>query len=125
MNQTVDNAIGGYDAARNTVPLNGGTTQNAEPSGLAFATRTSRDGLGDNCEHGTVQVAAQNIAASRITPEEIRMLLEPSNLRERWDGKERRFYKRRDDANVIWRLGQPRPNAERRVRKDRRKHDHT
>jgi hypothetical protein len=121
MNQTVDNAIGGYDAARNTVPLNGGTTQNSEASALGHKSRTSRDGLGDSCEHGTVQVAAQNIAAIRITPEEIRMLLGLSNLRERWDGKERRFHKRRDDANVIWRLGQPRPNAERRVKSDRRR----
>jgi hypothetical protein len=70
---------GGYiEPARNTVPLNGGTTQYAEASALANFHRTSRDGLGDSCEHGTEQVAAQNIAASRITPEEIRMLLEPS-----------------------------------------------
>jgi hypothetical protein len=91
MNQTVDNAIGGYiEPARNTVPLNGGTTQSTEASALGFTHRTSRDGLGDSCEHGTVQVAAQNVAAGRITPEEIRMLLEPPMY--------------------------PRPKAERRVR---------
>jgi hypothetical protein len=90
MNQTVDNAIGGYiEPARNTVPLNGGTTQAVEPSGLLAFTPTSRGELGNSCEHGTEQVAAQNIAASRITPEEIRMLLAP--------------------------LTHPRPKAERRV----------
>jgi hypothetical protein len=81
---------GGYiEPARNTVPLNGGTTQSSGASAPGVFHRTSRDGLGDSCEHGTVQVAAQNIAASRITPEEIRMLLAP--------------------------LTHPRPKAERRV----------
>jgi hypothetical protein len=89
MNQQVDNAIGGFNAARITVPLNGGTTQYPEASALGPRHQTSRDGLGDSCEHGTKQVAAQNIAAIRITPEEIRMLLAP--------------------------LTHPRPKAERRV----------
>ena len=80
MNQTVDNAIGGYiEPARNTVPMNnGGPTQYSEATALVEKSQTTPDGLGDSCEHGTEQVAAQNIAASRITPEEIRMLLEPS-----------------------------------------------
>jgi hypothetical protein len=90
MNQQVDNEIGGYVVTEKYRAHSvGGTTQYPEASALGPRHQTSRDGLGDSCEHGTKQVAAQNIAAIRITPEEIRMLLAP--------------------------LTHPRPKAERRV----------
>ncbi len=80
MNQQVDNAIGGFNAARITVPLNGGTTQYAEASALVETYQTSRDGLGDSCEHGN----------QRLSGEEYAMLLRPNA--EPRPGAERRVY---------------------------------
>ena len=60
-------------------------------------------------------VAAENKHAARLLGRgEIAVLLD------RWNGVERRFHDRRNDQNNVWRLGQPRPQAERRVREDRR-----
>lgn len=72
MNETVDNAIGGY-------------------------------------------VEAENLAAARtLSKGELAVLFG------RWDGKERRFHTRRSPDSTGWGSGQPRPQSERRVRKDRR-----
>jgi hypothetical protein len=80
----------------------GGTTQYAELSDSAEFSQTSRDGLGDSCEHGTKQVAAENKhAALLLDCDEIAVLLG------RWDGVERR--------GINTPTGQPRPQAERRV----------
>ena len=108
MNQQVDNEIGGYVVAEKYRAHSvGGTTQYPEASALGPRHQTSRDGLGDSCEHGTKQVAAENKHAARLLDRgEIAVLLD------RWDGVERR--------GINAPTGQPRPNAERRVREDRR-----
>ena len=109
MNQQVDNAIGGYVVVEKYRAHSvGGTTQYAEASALVECCQTSRDGLGDSREHGTKQVAAENKHAARLLDRgEIAVLLD------RWDGVERR--------GINAPTGQPRPQAERRVREDRRK----
>ncbi|MFN7640487.1 MAG: hypothetical protein ACK5PR_01930 [bacterium] len=108
MNQQVDNEIGGYVVTEKYRAHSvGGTTQYAEPSDSAEGCQTSRDGLGDSCEHGTKQVAAENKHAARLLDRgEIAVLLD------RWDGVDRR--------GINAPTGQPRPQAERRVREDRK-----
>jgi DNA-binding Lrp family transcriptional regulator len=85
MNQTVDNAIGGYDDTENKlyqrylVPMP--TEELSRRADLSQPTLLKRvelrtsDSTSELCGG---YIEAQNIAASRITPEEIRMLLEPS-----------------------------------------------
>jgi hypothetical protein len=94
MNQQVDNAIGGFDVAEKYRAHSvGGTTQYSEPSDSVETYQTSRDGLGDSCEHGNkprIPVRAINTPASRLLNDsEIKALLRPN--------------------------AEPRPEAERRV----------
>ncbi len=81
MNQQVDNAIGGYVVAEKYRAHSvGGTTQYSEPSDSVETYQTSRDGLGDSCEHGN----------QRLSGEEYAMLLRPNA--EPRPGAERRVY---------------------------------
>jgi hypothetical protein len=99
MNQTVDNAIGGYDDTgdanklyqRYLVPMP--TEELSRRADLSQPTLLKRVDLRTSDSTSELcggYIEAQNIAASRITPEEIRMLFAP--------------------------LAHPRPKAERRVR---------